>query len=103
METNLSETDIKTEIIPNVSAKCTVHDCYAPIPSGDLYVEKFGDYGTNITEPKDFTTPNLVNNCRDHHWNLRGDHNRFALSLNGKPIGNISVSSSCSSGMVNLD
>ncbi len=103
MKTELTEKDITVEIIPNVIAKCTVHDCYAPIPSGDLYVEKFGDFGTNITEPESPTIPNVIASCREHHMSLGGWHNRFQLSTNGKIIGTVSVSSACSSGEVSLD
>ena len=56
METNLSETDITIEIIPNVSAKCLVQDCYAPIPSGDLYVDDGSIVGGSI-----------INSCQNHH------------------------------------
>ena len=103
METNLSETDITIEIIPNVSAKCLVQDCYAPIPGGNLYVEKFRNYGTIVTEPENSTTPNLIANCREHHMSLGGWHNRFSLSIKGKEIGKVSVSSACSAGWVTLD
>lgn len=103
MKTELTEKDITVEIIPNVSAKCAVHDCYASISSGDLYVEKFGNYGTNITEPENQTAPNVIANCREHHMSLGGWHNRFQLNIGNKKIGTVSVSSACSSGEVKID